>query len=201
MVMPGIRRYQERDLAAVYDICVRTAAAGGDARGRYASDDLMPDIFAGPYVYLEPEFSFVLDDGGRAVGYVVGTPDTAAFVRAYRDRWLPRLAGRYPDPAGPPDKEMIGLLNWPERMLLPFLARYPAHLHIDLLPPFQRAGHGRRLMETFSAAAARAGAAGIYLGVAAANVAALGFYDRLGFTPIPPEQDPGTVVYLGRPLP
>ncbi len=29
-----------------------------------------------------------------------GTADTAAFARAYRERWIPRLAGRYPVPAG-----------------------------------------------------------------------------------------------------
>ena len=81
---------------AVYDVCVRTADGGGDARGKYRSDDLMPDLFAGPYVFLEPDFAFVLDDGHRAVGYVLGTPDTAAFARAYRARWIPRLAGRYP---------------------------------------------------------------------------------------------------------
>jgi hypothetical protein len=45
---PTIRRYEDRDHDAVYDICVRTADAGGDARGKYRSDDLMPDLFAGP---------------------------------------------------------------------------------------------------------------------------------------------------------
>jgi ribosomal protein S18 acetylase RimI-like enzyme len=194
-----IRRYQESDLAAVYDVCVRTAAAGGDARGKYQSDDLMPDIFAGPYVFLEPSFAWVLDDGNRAVGYVVGTPDTAAFVRAYRERWIPRLAGRYPVPPDPPvtpDDEMLALHYWPERMLWPGLADYPAHLHIDLLPPFQRAGHGRRLMETFFEAVSRAGASGVYLVVSKANVNALGFYDRLGLQELP-VADPGPVVFLG----
>jgi len=42
-----IRRYHESDLGALYDICVRTADGGGDARGKYHSDDLMPDLFAG----------------------------------------------------------------------------------------------------------------------------------------------------------
>ena len=109
-----IRPYRASDHAAVYDVCVRTADAGGDARGKYHSDDLMPDLFAGPYVFLEPEFAFVLDDGQRAVGYVIGTPDTAAFARAYRARWIPRLACRYPppipgpaDPPAGPDEEMI----------------------------------------------------------------------------------------------
>ena len=40
-----IRRYQDEDHDAVYDICVRTADAGGDARGKYRTDDLMPDLF------------------------------------------------------------------------------------------------------------------------------------------------------------
>ncbi len=84
-----IRPYLEADLDAVYDVCVRTADGGGDARGKYRSDDLMPDLFAGPYVFLEPDFAFVLDNGCRAVGYVIGTPDTAAFARAYRARWIP----------------------------------------------------------------------------------------------------------------
>ncbi len=206
-----IRPYREADLDAVYDVCVRTADGGADARGKYRSDDLMPDLFAGPYVFLEPDFAFVLDDGRRAVGYVVGTPDTAAFVRAYRARWIPRLAGRYPVPPVPPvppdspDDEMIALHYRPERLLWPGLAEYPAHLHIDLLPPFQGAGYGRALMETFYAAAARAGAAGVHLTVMAANVTAIGFYRRLGFRPLE-AADPGervggiAVVYLGRRL-
>jgi ribosomal protein S18 acetylase RimI-like enzyme len=203
-----IRPYREADHAAVYDVCVRTADAGGDARGKYHSDDLMPDLFAGPYLFLEPDFAFVLDDGQRAVGYVIGTPDTAAFARAYRARWIPRLAGRYPppipgppDPPGNPDEEMLALHYRPERLVWPGLDEYPAHLHIDLLPPFQRAGHGRALMETFYAAAAGAGAAGVHVTVAKANTRAIGFYRRLGFRPLE-VADPGepTVTYLGRAL-
>jgi len=201
--LPKIRRYREQDLAAVYDICVRTADAGADARGKYLSDDLMPDLFAGPYVFLVPELAFVLDDGrGRPAGYVLGTADTAAFARAYRERWIPRLAGRYPVPAEPavgPDDQMLALHYRPERLLWPGLHDYPAHLHIDLLPDVQRAGYGRRLMETFFAAAARAGAAGVHVCVVAENVQAVGFYRHLGFRPVE-VAEAGGVVYLGRPL-
>jgi len=194
-----IRRYQDSDLAAVYDICVRTADGGGDARGKYRSDDLMPDLFAGPYVYLEPSFAFVLDDGDRAVGYILGTPHTAAFAQAYRDRWIPRLADRYPMPPDPPvtpDDEMLTLHYQPEHFVWPGLPEYPAHLHIDLLPPFQGAGYGRKLMNTFFEAASQAGATGVHLVVMATNTAALGFYDRLGFEQLP-APEPGPVVYLG----
>jgi GNAT superfamily N-acetyltransferase len=206
-----IRPYREADHDAVYDVCVRTGDAGGDARGKYHSDDLIPDLFAGPYLFLEPGFAFVLDDGNRAVGYVIGTPDTAAFARAYRARWIPRLAGRYPPPhqgpppdpgpPGSPDEEMLALHYRPERMIWPGQQEYPAHLHIDLLPPFQGAGYGRALMETFYAAAAGAGAAGVHVTVLKANTRALGFYDRLGFRPLE-IAEPGetAVAYLGRPL-
>ncbi len=48
------------------------AMQAGTPRGKYPNDDLLPDIFVGPYLYLEPGLSFVLDDEGRAVGYVTG---------------------------------------------------------------------------------------------------------------------------------
>jgi ribosomal protein S18 acetylase RimI-like enzyme len=56
-------------------------------------------------------------------------------------------------------------------------------------------------METFYAAAAGAGAAGVHVTVAKANIRAIGFYRRLGFRPLE-VADPGenTVTYLGRAL-
>jgi ribosomal protein S18 acetylase RimI-like enzyme len=198
--MAEIRRYEQRDHDAVYDVCVRTGASGGDARGKYSSDDLLPDLFAGPYLFLEPEFCWVLDDGERAAGYVVGTPDTAAFAQAWRERWIPRLAARYPAPPGPPvtpeDQMMSLLYDLPDAMVGPGLAEYPAHLHIDLLPGVQGSGYGRRLMSTFFAAAEAAGAAGVHLVVSGDNAPALSFYDHLGFTRLP-VVDPAPIVYLG----
>ena len=195
-----IRPYRPSDHAAVYDVCVRTADVGGDARGKYHSDDLMPDLFAGPYLFLEPAFAFVLDDGQRAVGYVIGTPDTAAFARAYRARWMPHLAGRYQVPPDPPtsqEEAMIALHYQPERLVVPGLEEYPAHLHIDLLPPWQGRGFGRRMMTAFLSGLRAAGATRVHLGMSPANTAARAFYDRLGFTEItvPGER---RVTYLGR---
>ncbi|GAB1339355.1 hypothetical protein ACE1SV_59450 [Streptomyces sp. E-15] len=140
---PRIRPYRPTDRDAVADVCVRTAHLGGDSRAIHPDPRLMPSIFAEPYCHFDPGLAFVLDDGtGRAVGYILGTADTERFVADFRRSWIPRLAGRYPEPAGPPStptEEMIRLLHHPERMLVPELAGYPAHLHIDLLP----GRHGR----------------------------------------------------------
>ncbi|WP_030442217.1 GNAT family N-acetyltransferase [Actinoplanes subtropicus] len=196
--MPEIRPYRPSDLKAVYDICVRTADGGEDARGHYSDDDLVGDVFAGPYVRLEPELAFVIDDGGEAVGYVLGTADTEAFVRRYTAEWLPSLGDKYPAPPAPPrtaSEEMIAVLYDPGRMLVPGLdlAAYPAHLHIDLLPVVQGRGYGRKLIERFTGAL---DVPGVHLGVRTTNVKARGFYARLGFEPLP-VRDPGRTTYLG----
>lgn len=182
-----IRPFADGDWAAVYDICVATAGAGQGVRGRYSTDDLVPDAAAGPYLLLEPEHAFVLDDGGRAVGYVIGTADTAGFVAGYRERWLPRLAGKYQPLAGPPVTEedrRVDTLFHPERMVVPELVDHPAHLHVNLLAGYRGSGHGRELLGTFLGSVAKAGAESCYLVVRAANVNAQGFYARLGWRPI-----------------
>ncbi len=82
---PAIRRYRPADRDALDDICVRTAHAGQDSRPVYADPSIFPAIFAAPYVHLEPELAFVLDDGrGQAVGYILGTADTPRFVEDFR---------------------------------------------------------------------------------------------------------------------
>jgi hypothetical protein len=53
--MPHVRPYRSADRAAVFDICVRTADAGGDSRETYPDPELMPSIFAAPYLHLEPD--------------------------------------------------------------------------------------------------------------------------------------------------
>jgi ribosomal protein S18 acetylase RimI-like enzyme len=200
MSEPTVRLYRPEDRDAVYDICIRTGHTGGDARGVYRDHDLLPDMFAGPYTVLEPDLAFVLDDGGRAVGYVVGTSDTPRFVREFRERWLPTVAPKHPLPQGEPttlEESMTALLYNPEHMLAPEAADYPAHLHIDLLPDYQGRGFGRILLTTLFAALAKAGAPRVHLVMATANTNARAFYDRMGFHEIP-VADTSEVTYLGR---
>ncbi|MGH3415467.1 MAG: GNAT family N-acetyltransferase [Actinocrinis sp.] len=197
---PRIRLFRPDDRDAMADICMRTAEVGGDARHLYKDQDLMPDIFALPYAYLEPDLAFVLDDGGRAVGYVVAASDTPRFVKEFRGRWLPLVAERHPAPKGEPttsDEQMAALLHWPERMIVPQIADYPAHLHVDLLPDYQGRGYGRRLMFTLFDALARAGAPRVHLAMVTANMKARAFYDRIGFRVLD-VPDPGVLTFLGR---
>ncbi|MBU6534757.1 GNAT family N-acetyltransferase [Streptomyces mayonensis] len=198
-----VRPYRPADAEALDDICIRTAHNGRDSRPVYADPSVLPAVFAAPYVRLDPDLAFVLDDGsGRAVGYVLGTADTPRFAEEFRTEWLPRVADRYPAPQGPPgnpDEAMAALLHDPERMVVPELAGHPAHLHIDLLPGHQGRGHGRALMRAFWRALRERGVPAVHLVMATANTPARAFYDRLGFHEIPVAGlDPADVVCLGR---
>lgn len=200
---PFIRNYQSTDWDAVYDVCIRTGDTGGDAYLTFAEPQVVAEIFAGPYLYLEPELAFVLDDGERPVGYVIGTADTADFVKAYSEDWLPRLRRRWPGPPAQPfatrDEFFLYLMHSPERMLVPeVLDGYPGHLHIDILPSYQSRGFGRRLINTFMEAAGLAGAEGVHVGVGQANQPAHGFYRNVGFHKLDVPSASEEVTYYGR---
>jgi ribosomal protein S18 acetylase RimI-like enzyme len=182
----GIRAYRPSDRAHVYEVCRRTADAGNDATGIYSDDDLMPDLFAGPYLAFEPELAFVVDVGDRVAGYVLAVPDTRAFVEWFAREWVPRLARfEHVDPPETPEDAIVHLGYRPERMLIPEVDEYPAHLHIDLLPELQGQGFGRELVRTLLSALRERGIRRVHLAMDPANLSARAFYDRLGFEELP----------------
>ncbi|MEI5583371.1 MULTISPECIES: GNAT family N-acetyltransferase [unclassified Agromyces] len=191
--MPSIRPYRPDDRDAVGAVCLRTAAAGGDATGVYSDDALMPEVYALPYVEYAPDLAFVaVDDAGRVGGYVLGVADTAAFIDWYAREWAPGFRARHPSPGAPTartpaytERQLLADGGDPERMRIAELDDYPAHLHIDLLPGLQGRGLGRRLIDTLRAALAERGVAAVHLGLDPANTGARAFYERLGFHELP----------------
>lgn len=180
----SIRSFRPGDEAKVYEVCLRTGNAGADATLDYDDPELLGHVFAGPYVALASEFAFMLvDESDAVVGYALGTPDTAEFSRACEHAWWPGLRKRYPEqPRRASDAALVRAIHHPWSPPEEILVDFPAHLHIDLLPEAQGAGHGRALMQALLGALADAGAPGVHVGVAGANVRAVGFYERLGFT-------------------
>lgn len=196
-----IRHYRPADSADLHDVCIRTGDAGQDARSLYPDPELLGTIFAEPYPVLEPELTFVVDNGSRVVGYIVGAADTVAFARRFGEEWLPRVAARFPEPDGQPQTLEAGMrwrLHHPESMITPGLADYPAHLHIDLLLECQRTGLGRKLMVSLLDALDNAGVAKIHLSMLTRNVNARAFYDRMGFTELHVPDQAADLTLLGR---
>lgn len=188
LVRPGddgpIRRYRPTDRADLYQVCLRTGDSGWDATGRIDQPALLGDVFVGPYLQRHPELAFVVADAtGRAGGYVLGALDSEVFARWCAQQWWPLLRERYRD--GDRDSQRMDgwLLRWIDTPppVPRFAARYPSHLHIDLLPGWQSGGWGRRLIERLLTELRDRGSPGVHLGVSPDNERAIGFYRHLGF--------------------
>lgn len=184
---PEIRRFRPADEHAMYDICLRTGDHGEDATGMYEDPALIGHVYVGPYVSLAPELAFVAADEDGVCGYVIGAVDTRAFEQASERVWWPSLRERYPRgsvPAESRDAGLVRLLHEPPEAEQDVVERYPAHLHIDLLPRLQGRGYGRRLLSTLFDALRELGAPGVHLGVSLLNEKAMAFYDHVGFTEV-----------------
>lgn len=203
MTGPAIRAARPDDTTAVYDVCLRTAAHGPDATGRYRDPDLFGHVWAGPYLALELQHALVLEDSGVVTGYVLGALDSRAFERACEQRWWPPLRKRVEHPpedaaTWTPDQRLAHLVHHPLRAPDEVVAAYPSHLHVDLLPPAQGRGLGRLLVASLLDLLTAAGSGGVHLGVSPTNQPARGFYRATGWAELPSSK-PDTV-FMCRPL-
>jgi len=177
-----IRPYQPGDLEDLYRICLATGWAGDDASSLYADPKLVGHLFAAPYGVLFPECALVAEDAEGVAGYILGAADTAAFEARAEADWWPKLRATYTDPRGTPpaewtaDQQLAYAIHHPRLPRPALLARYPAHLHIDLMPRLQGQGMGRRMMDAWLGLVGSMGACGAHLECSSANARALRFY-------------------------
>jgi len=187
-----IRKAVLSDIPYLYEICLKTGENGKDATSLYFDPYLLGHYYAAPYLVFPEGICFVVEQDHRPQGYILAAPDTAAFMKWMEEQWLPPLRKRYqkPFPAAlirsEKEGQIIGLLHnsqFPmDKDARPWLAEYPAHLHIDLLPCLQGKGTGRVLMNTLFSELERQGVPGLHLGVSAANTGAVAFYRKTGFS-------------------
>ncbi|ORY16574.1 acyl-CoA N-acyltransferase [Clohesyomyces aquaticus] len=155
-----------------------------------------------PYLLLSPSTCFVLDDSnGKAVGYILGVPDTTVFIKRWRQYYIPKLdEAKMPRPDIADDDDEAWALNWeddpvgsllkvlwgPERVMGlkgvdELIRNHSGHLHIDILPDFQRRGYGGKLMTALLIKLQDLNAIGCHIVLPAANTDACRFYGRYGF--------------------
>ena len=167
-----IRAATAADSPAVSHICLLTADAGVSAADLHTAGELPGLMYAEPYVHLPECYGFVLvepspgtEGEGEVVGYILGSFDTRAFERSMKETWFPRWLEKYPlsatdadasssssdTPAHlrnltPNDKHYIRTIHDPHTADDAQIAFSPAHLHIDILPSYQRRGWGKKLI-------------------------------------------------------
>ena len=196
-----IRPYRPRDLDALYQVCLQTGRNGGDATALYRDPWLIGHVHAAPYGIFQPSLAFVAQDDAGVGGYILGALDSKAFEARLERDWWPRLRGRYPEPPAEVPQEQWTADQRKARAIhhrdadtpAEVAARYPSHLHIDIVPRLQSGGNGRRLMTALTSALREQGSPGVHLGVHAENTRAIGFYRHVGFTQVP--FDDGAVLF------
>lgn len=186
--MVELRRYRESDLEALYEICLVTGDSGSDASPLHRDRKVIGHLYSGPYGVLEPGNVFVAEDEDGVAGYIVGTFDTDAFGEKLDLDWWPALRQHY---AGIPPAELtdtdrmrIAAITSPHANPADIVARYPAHIHMNLLPRLRGKRVGSGLLHLWIDQARVAGVSGIHLGANATNSGGIAFWTRSGFAPL-----------------
>jgi ribosomal protein S18 acetylase RimI-like enzyme len=186
----AIRSYRPEDREAVRRICFLTGFMGESAEWMWRDRPSFADAFSGYYTDREPGSASVVEIDGVVMGYLLGCrdssraddpavviarhvlrrgialrPGTAGFLwRTLLDATRDLASGRvrvadygYEDP------------------------RYPAHLHIDLLPSARGVGAGARLLRGWLDELRDAGTRGCHLQTLHENTGAIAFFEAMGF--------------------
>jgi ribosomal protein S18 acetylase RimI-like enzyme len=182
-----IRAYEPRDRAAVRSICFETGYMGDSIEWLWRDPEGFADLITRYYTDREPESTWVATRDGVVVGYLTGCVDTER-TRGMAAREMRRQVLRgalvRPGVAGFVWRAILDAVRdggAPEEVL--FDPRWPAHLHIDLLPEGRGRGLGRRLMGCWFERLRARGARGVHLGTFAENTNAIRFFESCGFAP------------------
>ncbi|KAF8812571.1 acyl-CoA N-acyltransferase [Phlegmacium glaucopus] len=180
-----IRKAAKGDTPSLSRICLLTANSGTSAEELHDFGELPGLVYAIPYVILPTTWGFVLEDEehNEVVGYIVGSTDTCTYERYAAEHWWPSLAIKYPlelsTKAG--DVQYAKLLRNMHTSPDMNISFSPAHLHINILPNYQKQGWGRRLIATAIEFLKDEGLSGVWLGLNPRNEGAREFYERVGF--------------------
>lgn len=155
----NVRLAKESDWEKIRKICCDTGKSGNPIesdRFQYFSE-----IWIGPYQKIYPEWTFVIEENQKVLGYITGCPNTIRFERKklifhtipllasvclnqlYKSQDLKRLL-----------KKTLGLQNDPEKEFSIqtkhlLASRYPAHLHINIDKSIRGKGIGNLLIQRF----------------------------------------------------
>lgn len=183
--MRRVRAATIHDLPGAYRVCLATGDAGADATPRFRDPDLLGHVFVGPYIVGEPDLALVVTDDEGVAGYLLAAADTRRFEAWAAEHWWPPLREQHPPQAGDSaDAEIIRLIHDPPQAPDAVVARYPSHLHIDLLERARGQGLGRILVTRLLDRLRERGSSGVHLDVATANENAIAFYRHLGFAEV-----------------
>ena len=182
-----LRTAKVTDLPDLLRVCLETGDSGKDATHLHKLPELVGDIYVAPYVIHEPDFAYALLSDKRVVGYLLGVLDTRAFESILVDKYWPLAKAKYQQfktEITDSDRELLKDLDKQGFSDESLIAKYPSHLHIDIVEPYQGAGYGKSMIAFLLEELNAAGSAGVHLHMSASNDRARGFYKKFGFVEV-----------------
>jgi ribosomal protein S18 acetylase RimI-like enzyme len=183
-----IRPYQPGDREGVRRVCYQTGFMGESAEWFWRDQPSFADMFCGWWTDHRPQSALVAELDGDVAGYLLGCEDSR-LATGEGTTLLRHLVGRgcalRPGTAGVMWR-MLGdaLVDGIRGQLPPVRVwdeRWPAHLHIDLLPACRGQGVGALLVRRWLTTLRQEGIAGCHLQTMAENRGAVDFFEAMGF--------------------
>lgn len=167
-----VRPYLPKDKDDVRYICLNSE---GECKLSKRGRHFILTTYCDYYIEKESENCFVaVDENDKAIGYIICTENFDNFKKIFTNEYIQRF------------RKCEFLRR--KHALKSFVPQennskdYPAHLHIDILPEYQRMGLGHKLTDALCEHLKNKGVKGVMLTTWVGNKAARGFYEKYGFT-------------------
>jgi ribosomal protein S18 acetylase RimI-like enzyme len=183
-----VRPYKAADRAGVRHVCYETGFMGEPVDWLWRDRESFSDMFSGYWTDREPDSASVADLDGQVVGYLLGCADSRKVWNA--GKLLGHHAFRRgcivrPGTAGMFLRMMTdGISDAIHHRLPPptyYDERWPAHLHIDLMPICRGRHVGTKLVNGWLDTLKAQGVPGCHLQTMSQNDNAIAFFEKIGF--------------------
>lgn len=167
-----IRPYENKDRDSVHYVCIN---CDGPTDMSEATKHFILCTYCDYYIEQEAHNCFVAtDEKDNAIGYILCAEAYDAFAKALENEYIPRIPEENTTARYYAENSAVQQEKYKDI--------YPAHLHIDLLPEYQRRGIGRRLIDTLIQHLKNKKIPGVMLSVSKENTGGIKFYKNYGFT-------------------
>lgn len=201
-----IRTFAEADRAELRELFGR-AGQGAPSESLWGHQESEAAVYLTPYMDLEPDSLFVAVIDGALAGYLCGCLDSRAFpseskrieeaIKKYRLMLRPKPALFFA--RGLLDVAFSAIRRRPTAADFDD-PRWPAHLHINVIPQGRSAGVGAALMNKWFARLKETGSQGCHLQTLVQNDRAVRFFERMGFEKYGPTPLVPGLRYHGKPV-
>jgi ribosomal protein S18 acetylase RimI-like enzyme len=187
------RRCTKNDIKGISEILFQTGFMGEDLtlKGCFRDKKLFALVNTEGYVRFETENGFIAQDTdtGNILGYIIGTDSTLRYEKKFASRMYFRVFLRLFSVTWWRYTESFKMIfywffTYETKSIEHLYKEYPAHLHINIMPGYQRMGIGKKLIDMFLENMVSKGVVGVHLGTSNYNLKALPFYKKNGFNVI-----------------